>query len=203
MRVAFLIEVDGAGRSPIDIRLDSMHIGVGSNLAAAGALRHSNGRSERTGLRANFAAKAQTEAAIDASASPRTRLRINCHGCRERMPAKLPRGALEYHARRLHRQRRHGIRLRPRRIERAGSGKAGNADLPFHFRIVRFEVRVLNRPIHEAGARNWANLAAFDEIDLVKPPEIRCEMYAGPADASPVNHCTLRLGLFVRRFSER
>src|ERR1700674_1366980 len=102
MRVAFLIEVDGAGCAAIGIRLDAMHVGIGTNFAAAGALRHSNDRSERAGFSADFAAEGETKTTIDASASSRSRLRKNRHGCRERMPAQLPRRAFEHHAGRFH-----------------------------------------------------------------------------------------------------
>src|ERR1700731_4018537 len=141
MRVALLVEVHGTDRAAAGIRFDAMHVGVGTNLAAAGALRHSNGGGERTGLGAHFAAEAEPETTIDASASSRSRLRKYHHWCREWMPAKLARGPLENYAGRFPRQGPHRIRLRPRRIERAGAGKAGNTDFPFHFRIVRFQIR--------------------------------------------------------------
>src|SRR5260370_6234198 len=118
------------------------------------------------------------------------------------MPAQLARRALENHPRRLHRQRRHRIRLRPRRIERAGSRQAGNANLPFYFGVVRLEVRVRDWPIRETGSRNWADLAALHEIDLVEPPEIRREVYARPAYASPIHERALRLGFFVWSLSK-
>src|SRR5438876_9600117 len=85
MRVALFIEVDGAGCAAMGVRFDAMHVGVETNLAAAGALRHSNGGGQRTGFRADFAAEGETKTTIDASASSRSRLRKNRHGCRERM----------------------------------------------------------------------------------------------------------------------
>ena len=118
------------------------------------------------------------------------------------MPAQLPCRSFENHAGRFHRQRWHRIRLRPWRIKRAGAGKAGNPYFPFHFGIVRLEVRVGDRPIHQSCAGNRADLAALDKIDFVKSPEIRREVHAGPADASPVNQRALRLCFFVRRLAE-
>src|SRR6266849_2304047 len=43
MRVALLIEVHCADRAPIGVRLDAMHVRIGTNFAAPRALRHSNG----------------------------------------------------------------------------------------------------------------------------------------------------------------
>src|SRR5258708_4024179 len=189
MRAPLLVEVDGSDRAAAGIRFDAMHVGVGTNLAPAGALRHSNDGGERTGFGAHLAAEAQTEATIDASASSRSRLRKYRHGCREWMPAKLARGPLENYAGRFHRQWRHRIRLRPRWIERAGICQSGNTDFPFHFSIVRFQIRVRDRPIHEAGAGDRAGLGAFDEIDFVKTPEIGREVNAGPADPSTRKQC--------------
>src|SRR2546428_13355244 len=119
------------------------------------------------------------------------------------MPAELSRGALENHPGRLHRQRRHRVRFRSWRIKRTGARPAGNSDLPFHFRVVRFEVVISDRPIRQGRAGDGANLAALDEIDLVESPEIRGKMYAGAADTPAINQCALRLGFFVRRLAKR
>src|SRR2546421_11560505 len=104
MHVVLFIEVDGAGYPAIGVRFDAMHVGVGTNLAAAGALRHSNGGGQRTGFRADFATEGEAKTTIDASASSGSRLRKNRNGCRERMPAQLARGTLENHGGRFHRQ---------------------------------------------------------------------------------------------------
>src|ERR1700694_494125 len=111
MRITLLIDVGGADGPSAGIGFNAMDIRIWTNLAAASTLRHSNGGSKRTGFGPHFAAEAETEDAIDASASPGTRLRQNRHGRRERMPAQLARGTLKNNAGRLYRQRRHGIRL--------------------------------------------------------------------------------------------
>src|SRR5437899_3767389 len=193
MRIALLIEVDGPHGAASGISFDAMHIRIGTNFAAAGAFRRPDGGSERAGFCANLAAKEKTEATIDAGASSGARLRKNRHWRWERMPAELARGALENHTGRLHRQWRHGIGLRTRRIERAGAGQARDTDFPFDFRVVRLEVRVGDRPIREAGAGNRANLASLNEIDFVEAPEIRGEVHAGSANTPPVNKRALGL----------
>src|SRR5260370_885502 len=160
MRVALLIEANDASRAPIGIRFDAMDIRIGTNFAAARLLRYSNDRSQGARFGADFAPEAKTEAAIDASASSRARLRINRHRRGEWMPPQLPPGAFENHALALHRQRRHRIGLRSRRIERAGAGPSGDAHLPFHFRVARFEIRVGHRPRHPAATPRPARLAS-------------------------------------------
>src|SRR5258708_23342493 len=109
MRIALLIEVDGRHGAASGISFDAMHIRIGTNCAAAGAFRRSDGGSERAGFRANLAAKEKTEATIGAGAPSGARLRKNRHRSWERMPAELARGALENHPGRLHREWRHGI----------------------------------------------------------------------------------------------
>src|SRR5258708_36458059 len=161
------VGVYGSDRGAAGFGCDGMHVRVGTNLAPAGALRHSNDGGERTGFGAHFAAEAETEATIDTSASSRSRLRKYRHGCREWMPAKLASGPLENYAGRFHRQWRHRIRLRTRRIARAGIVQSGNTDFPFHFCIVRIHILVLDRPIHEAGSDDRAELGALLEIALV------------------------------------
>ena len=88
------------------------------------------------------------------------------------MQAQLARAAFEKHARRLHRQRRHRIGLRARRIEGARAGEARHADLPFDLGVIRLEIGVGDRPVSEAGAGNRAEHAALDEVNLVKAPEV-------------------------------
>jgi len=84
------------------------------------------------------------------------------------MVTELAAGALEDDAVSLHRQRRHGIRFRARRIERARAGETGDADFPLDLSVIRFEIGVGDGPIGEAGAGNIADLAVFLEIDFVK-----------------------------------
>src|SRR5580693_5945514 len=43
LRVAFFIEIDGAGRATVGVRFDAMDIRIGANFAAAGFLRCSDG----------------------------------------------------------------------------------------------------------------------------------------------------------------
>src|SRR5207253_11158555 len=95
---------------------------------------HANRSHERAGFCADLAAEAETKTALDTGAAAGPRLGKNRHGGRERMPAQLSGGAFKEHSRRFNRQRRHGIRLRARRIERTCAGQAGNANLPFHLR---------------------------------------------------------------------
>ena len=109
------------------------------------------------------------------------------------MQPQLARAALEEHAGRLHRQRRHRIRLRARRIERAGAGETRHADLPLDLGVVRLEIGVGDRPVGEAGAGDRAEHAALDEVDLVKAPEVRRVVQARAADAASVPEGRLEL----------
>ena len=81
-------------------------------------------------------------------------LRVDRHRRRLRMQAERPRAAFQQHAGRFHRQRRHRIRPRARRIER--SRLARDAELPFGLRVVRLELVVGDRPVGEAGAGHAA-----------------------------------------------
>src|SRR5260370_42475757 len=85
----------------------------------------------------------------------------------------------------------------------AGAGRSGEGGVRFHLRVVGFEIRVGDRPIHQAGTGYRADLAAFDEIDFMKTPEISGEVNACPADASSIHQGALWLGFLVRRFSKR
>jgi hypothetical protein len=99
-------------------------------------------------------------------------------------------------------ERRHRVGLRTRWIKRTGTGKAGHADFPLYFRVIRLEIGVGDRPVGEAGAGDRAELGALDEIDFVEPPEIRGEMDAGATDQATVNQRALRLGFFIGSFAE-
>src|ERR1700730_19269175 len=77
MRVAFFVEVNGAGDAAVAVQLDAMDVGVGANFAAAGFLGDGNGGGEGAGFGANFAAEGQAEAAVDAGAAAGTGLGKN------------------------------------------------------------------------------------------------------------------------------
>src|SRR3981081_1125360 len=119
------------------------------------------------------------------------------------MPAELASGALKNYAGTFYGKRRHGIGLGARRIERAGAGQAGDADLPFHFGVVGLEIGVGDGPVAEIGAGNGTDFAALDEINFVEAPEIGGEVHAGAAYEASINQSALGLGLFVGRFAER
>src|SRR5260370_21976949 len=95
MRVALFVEVDGAGDEAVVVHFNAMDVGVRADFAAAGFLRHADGGGEGAGLCADFAAEGQAEAAIDAGASPRTRLRKARHARGDGMPAELAPGAFK------------------------------------------------------------------------------------------------------------
>jgi len=89
------------------------------------------------------------------------------------MPAKLARGPLE----KLRRKISPAMAASDYGFDRggskrAGAGQAGNTDFPFHFCIVRFQIRVSDRPIMRPVPATGPFLARFDEIDFVKTPEI-------------------------------
>src|ERR1700716_1242831 len=98
------------------------------------------------------------------------------------MQTQLAGAALEQHTRGLYGQRRHGIRARAWWIKRACAGKTGDADVPFHLRVVRFELCISNRPVLEPGTGDRAQAAAFHEIDLMEAPVVRGEMRATAAN---------------------
>src|SRR5260370_9519927 len=137
MRIALLIEVDGPHGAASGISFDAMHIRIGTNFAAAGAFRRSDGGSERAGFCANLAAKEKTEATINAGASSGARLRKNCHWRWERMPAELARGALENDPGRLPRHGRHGIGFRTSGIATAATRQALTTPFPLNFPVSR------------------------------------------------------------------
>src|SRR6267143_3064546 len=202
MSVPLPIEIESPGGAAITVQLDAMDIGIRANFTAAGAFGHTDYGSERAGLRADFAAEAPTKAAIDTSAAAGAQLRKDGHRRRERIPAKFAGRALENDARRFHRKRRHGIRLRTWRIERAGPGEARYTNFPFHLRVIWLEVGVCNWPIGEAGPGNGADLAALDKIDFVEAPVIGGEVYAGAAHAAAVSDHPLLSRFLIGVFSE-
>src|SRR5216683_2316119 len=194
---------NGAADATVAVHFNAMDVGVRADFAAAGFLRHADGGGEGAGFCADFAAERQAEAAIDAGASPRARLRKDGHGRGEGMPAELARGAFKNYARTLHGERRHGVGLGARRIEGAGAGEAGDADFPFDLGVVGLEIGVGDGPVAQVGAGNGADFAALDEIDFVEAPEIRGEVHAGAADAATVKDGALGRGFFVGRLAER
>ena len=108
------------------------------------------------------------------------------HRRRVRMPAHLARAALEQHARRFHRQRRHRVRLAAPRVERAGARQPGHADFPLDLGVVGLEFVVRDRPVGERRARDCAEAAALVEVDLVQAPEVRGEVHGTAADVRRV-----------------
>src|SRR5436305_14922069 len=107
MRHALLVEVGGADDAAICAGLDPVNIAIGADFAAAGLFRHSNDGGESAGFCADFAAKAFTEAALDAGTAAWARLRENGHRRGKRVQAELAGGALKNNYARFHRQRRH------------------------------------------------------------------------------------------------
>ena len=115
---------------PCLLVLDANDVALGPHFAAAGRLRFGNDGGQRRGLRHHLAGEAVAEATVHARRPAAIWLRVDRQRRRNRMQAQLARAALEQDAGRLHRQRRHRIRLGARRIERAGAGQTRHADLP-------------------------------------------------------------------------
>ena len=80
------------------------------------------------------------------------------------------------------------VRLRARRIERAGSSQSRDADLPLDLGVVRLEIGVRDRPVGEPRAWDRAEHAALVEVDFVEAPEVRRVVQARAADATSVHH---------------
>src|SRR5580704_12320021 len=196
------VEINGAGGAAGGVKFDAMNVGIRADFAAAGFFGHANRGGEGAGCCADFATERQTEAAIDTSAASGARLGKYGHGRGKWMPAEFARGAFENYTAGFHREWRHGISLRARRIERAGVGLARDADLPFNSGVVGLEVGVGYGPIGESGARDRTHFAALDEIDFVEAPEIRREMRARAADQAAVDQSALRFGFVLGRFSK-
>ena len=128
-------------------------------------------------------------------------LRVDRHRRRLRVKAECPRSALQEHAGRFHRQRRHGIGTRSRRIER--TRLARHAQLPLRLRIVRLKFFVSDRPVGQPRALHRAEHARFVEIARAKAPEVAGEVSVAAADQPPVNERQRLLRLVVRRCSKR
>ena len=79
--------------------------------------------------------------------------------------------------------------------------RAVHADQHLDLRVIRFQIRVCDRPINQSRTRDWPNFAALDEINFVEAPEVCGEMYAGAADTAAVDKRALRLGSFIGRFA--
>src|SRR6516165_862755 len=127
MRITVESEVDFAPTSqpkprqnPISavlVHLDAVHVAIRPDFTLSRAFRHADHGRERSGLRPHLTAKAEAKSAVDASAAAGTRLGKNRHWRRIRMVSQLSGSTLEEDSRAFDRQRRHGIRLRSRRIE--------------------------------------------------------------------------------------
>src|SRR4029077_18426181 len=85
-------------------------------------------------------------------------------------------------------QRGQGIGLGSRRIKRVSARQTGNPDFPFRLGVIRFQFRVTDWPIREAGASDGTPSAAFNKVDFVKAPVVGREVNRSPADALPVLH---------------
>ena len=98
------------------------------------------------------------------------------------MKAEFAGALLEQYTRGFHGQRRHRVRLAAWRIERARARESGDADVPFHLRIVRLQFRIRDRPIGERRARDVADQAALVEVHLVEAPVVRREVVTAATD---------------------
>ena len=118
------------------------------------------------------------------------------------MPPQLAGSAFEDDAAGFHRQRRHGVGLRSRRIKRARARQTGNADFPFDFCVIALKVCIRDGPIGQSSAGNRPDFAALDEVNFVEAPVIGGEMDAGPADHPAVDEPALPLRLFLGGFAK-
>ncbi len=180
------VEIVHPGGASARVGRHAIHIALRAHLAASRRLSLRNHGEQRRGLRPRLAAETHAESAVHASRAAAKRLRRNRHGRRKRMQPQLSCTALEQHARRFHRQRRHGIGLGARRIERTRIGKPRHPDLPLHLGVVRLELLVGNRPVSEPGAGDGAQETSLFEVDLVKAPEVRRVVDAAAADQARI-----------------
>ncbi len=119
------------------------------------------------------------------------------------MIAQLARTSLEQNAIGLHRHWRQRIRLGARRIERARARFTGDAKVPFSLGVVGLKVGVGDGPVGKAGARDGAFLARLDEIDFVKAPVVRGEVYRAAAHQLAIHDARLLLCFVLRSLAER
>ncbi len=202
MNVFLFVEIDGAGGAAFFVDFNFVDVAIGTDFAFAGLFGKRNHAGQRAGFGFDFTTKGQTETAVDTGTSAGARLGKDGHRRRKRIPAEFARGAFKNNAVGFYRQRRHGIWLGTRGIERAGAGESGDAHFPFHFGVVRLEVGVGDRPVDKCGAGDRADFAALLEIDFVEAPEIGGEMVAGAADGAAIDQSALRPGFVLGRFAE-
>src|ERR1700682_1461211 len=81
MSIPLFVEIDSPCGAATAVHLYAMDVGIRPNLAAAGALGHTNDGGERAGLCADLAAEAPAKAAVNACAASGTGLRKNRHRC--------------------------------------------------------------------------------------------------------------------------
>src|SRR5690348_6473401 len=96
--------------------------------------------------------------------------------------------------------RRHRVGTRTWRIER--TRRAGDSDLPIHFRVVRLELLIRDRPVGETGAGQRAFHTGFLEVDLTKAPKVRREVHARSTHAPTVRDGRLHFGLVLFRLAK-
>ena len=118
------------------------------------------------------------------------------------MPTQLPGGALKNDSRGFYRHRGQGIGFGAIGIKGARASQSRNTDLPFHLSVIRFEVRVGQRPVSERRARHRPAAAALDKIYLVEPPEVGRKVYRASAYATPVDRRELLFGFVLRGLSK-
>ena len=201
-----LVEVRDAGGAALCVGFDPAHVTERPHLATSRRLGLRNHVVERRGLGRHLAAETHAEPTVCAGVPSAIGHRRDGHRGGVGVQAELARAALEQHARRLHRQRRHRIRPAARRVERTRAGESRNADLPVDFRVIRLEFRIVDGPVVERRAGNRAEQRSLLEIDLVKAPEIAGEVHTAAADDRRVpggRESLHALRNLVRRLAER
>src|SRR5262249_11965240 len=77
------------------------------------------------------------------------------------------------------------------------------ADVIFRLGVIRFQVRIRNRPVGKPGPWNFAPQRAFVEIQFEKAPVIRVEMDSAAAHLPAVARAESAARGFRRRFAKR
>ena len=198
MLPATVIKIGDTRGAAMAIGLHPESVTLRPDFAAAGLLCQGNDARERAGLRSHLAAETQAAPAMDAPRPAPVRLGKNRHGRGEGMPAELPGGTLKDDSRGFYRHRRQRIGFGAIGIKGARTGESRNADLPFHLGVIRFHLRVGQRPVGERRARHRPAAAALDKIDFVEPPEVGRKVYGASAHATPVDRRELLFGLVLR-----
>jgi hypothetical protein len=90
-----------------------------------------------------------------------------------------PRAFFHQRAGRVDLDGRHRKRFGTKCIVRAR--RAGDADLPIDFRVIRFQFRVTDRPVSEIRAFDSTPQASLTEVAFAKAPEIGGEVHAAAA----------------------